>query len=209
MERTKYQFTYDWFEGNILRWQQILLPMFRGRKLEVLEIGSFEGASTTWILDNLLGHPQSKIVCIDTFMGGLEHQFEPYKSALLSLEQNFHANILKTGRSNCVQVLKDYSFEALIKLNKNQKNKQRFSFIYIDGSHVAKDVLTDAILSWTLLKDNGILIFDDFLWEGGFNKEYNRPKIAITAFLECYKPEIELIYSGWQIIIKKTVPQIK
>ena len=35
--------------------------------------------------------------------------------------------------------------------------------IYIDGSHLAKDVLSDAILSWKLLKPSGVMIFDDYL----------------------------------------------
>jgi hypothetical protein len=32
--------------------------------------------------------------------------------------------------------------------------------IYIDGSHEPMDVLTDAVMSWPLLRSNGILIFD-------------------------------------------------
>ena len=32
--------------------------------------------------------------------------------------------------------------------------------IYIDGSHLAQDVLTDAVMAWKLLKTTGIMILD-------------------------------------------------
>jgi hypothetical protein len=34
-----------------------------------------------------------------------------------------------------------------------------------DGSHRARDVLEDAVLSWPLLKVGGIMLFDDYLWQ--------------------------------------------
>lgn len=32
--------------------------------------------------------------------------------------------------------------------------------VYIDGSHLPQDVLTDATMAWKLLKNGGIIIFD-------------------------------------------------
>ena len=40
-----------------------------------------------------------------------------------------------------------------------------FDFIYIDGSHIAKDVLTDACMAWPLLMPKGLMVFDDYMWE--------------------------------------------
>jgi predicted O-methyltransferase YrrM len=40
-----------------------------------------------------------------------------------------------------------------------------FDFIYVDGSHQAPDVLCDALLSFRLLKNNGVIAFDDYLWQ--------------------------------------------
>ena len=37
-----------------------------------------------------------------------------------------------------------------------------FDLIYIDASHYAPDVLSDAVLAFKLLKPGGILIFDDY-----------------------------------------------
>ena len=39
-----------------------------------------------------------------------------------------------------------------------------FDLIYIDGSHTAADVLTDAVLAFQLLRVGGVMIFDDYLW---------------------------------------------
>ena len=32
--------------------------------------------------------------------------------------------------------------------------------MYIDGSHAARDVISDAVLAWALLRPGGVLIFD-------------------------------------------------
>ena len=32
--------------------------------------------------------------------------------------------------------------------------------VYIDGSHIPQDVLTDATMAWKLLRNGGIIIFD-------------------------------------------------
>jgi len=44
-----------------------------------------------------------------------------------------------------VEIIKNSSFAALIELN--QKATKKFDLIYIDGSHTACDVLSDAVLS--------------------------------------------------------------
>jgi len=51
--RGKYTFTVDWFSRHLPVWNEVLMPL-RGRPLRALEIGCFEGAATTWLLDNVL-----------------------------------------------------------------------------------------------------------------------------------------------------------
>jgi predicted O-methyltransferase YrrM len=67
-----------------------------------------------------------------------------------------------------------------------------FDLIYVDASHYAVDVLTDAVLSFKLLKAGVILIFDDYLWAGDENIVYY-PKIAIDAFTNIFSKHIKLI----------------
>ena len=78
-----------------------------------------------------------------------------------------------------------------------------YDIIYIDASHLARDVLDDAMNSWWLLKKNGIMIFDDYEW--ALDKpDVERPQTAIDAFLNVFKDKIEILHKQYQVIIKKT-----
>ena len=67
---------------------------------------------------------------------------------------------------------------------------------------MAKDVFSDAALAWPLLLKQGVLIFDDYNWDK-YPEDYNNPRLAIDAFLACYKSELDIIHSGYQIILRK------
>ena len=67
------------------------------------------------------------------------------------------------GKSLNIIKHKGYSHIKMIELlAKGEAGK--FDFIYVDGSHEAPDVLFDAILAHKLVKNNGIIAFDDYLW---------------------------------------------
>ena len=89
----------------------------------------------------------------------------------------------------------------------NYEKRIKFDFIYIDGSHKACDVLADAVLSWNLLKADGIMILDDYEWDY-FEEEYNNPRIAIDSFLKSYQNQIELIYKHFQAVVKKVIKEV-
>src|SRR3954468_24495430 len=70
------QFTEDWFSGHVPHWERLFFGELEWKPdapRRLVEIGCFEGRSTLWFLENLLRHPESRIVCIDTFNGGTEH----------------------------------------------------------------------------------------------------------------------------------------
>jgi len=82
------------------------------------------------------------------------------------------------------------------------KEEEAFHFIYIDGSHIAKDVLTDACMAWPLLKPKGIIVFDDYVW-GDPRDILHRPKAAIDAFTTIFAEEAEIIHVGYQLVVRK------
>ncbi len=182
----------DWFSQNIARFNYFLNHMFGKENIKVLEIGSYEGLSTNWILDNVLTHDSSKIYCVDTFEGSMEHDDGNKKN----LYERFLNNI--SDKKQQVEVFRGPSREMLLK---DEVRKNKYDFIYIDGSHQAKDVLEDAILSWELLKDEGIMIFDDYLWQP-FAPQFC-PKIAIDSFLLCYEGNYKLLERSTQVVIQK------
>lgn len=182
----EYKFTSDWFSKKIPGWEHIKNEKWDGDdKLTVIEIGSYEGRSSCWILNNLFQNPDSKIYCIDTFEGSMEHSEEQVDA----LYDRFIHNINCTKKDNQVEVLKGSSEDILIDLiNK----KVKADLIYIDGSHIAKDVLTDAVLSWKLLKNEGVMIFDDYLF--CMYSDINMlPKFAIDSFVNIFFSEIKII----------------
>ena len=83
-----------------------------------------------------------------------------------------------------------------------------YDFIYIDGSHEAKDVLMDAVLAWGLLKVGGVMAFDDYEGDGYLEPEA-LPKIAIDGFLATHKQMYEMLHSGYQIHIRKIDDQLR
>ncbi|MDX2215799.1 MAG: class I SAM-dependent methyltransferase [Oculatellaceae cyanobacterium bins.114] len=190
-----YQFTQDWFSRNLLIWQDYLNPLGGQPDLNFLEIGSWEGRATCWLLDQVLTHPSGSITCVDTFTGGPEYQ-EFKEGYVESIEARFDANIAKTGAASKVKKIVGQSQMVLRSLPLNT-----FDFIYIDGSHEPSDVLVDAVLCWGLLKENGILIFDDY--DFPLRNPNYRTDIGINAFLDVFDSKITILLQSHQVVIQK------
>ncbi|MGK7909885.1 MAG: class I SAM-dependent methyltransferase [Synechococcus sp.] len=188
---------------NIPIWQQIFKKLENSPNLHFLEIGSWEGRSTCWLIDNILTHESAEITCIDTFEGSIEHQNPESplcqnEQNLKSVESRFDFNITTTGSRNKVNRIVGSSQEVLRTLPLNT-----YDFLYIDGSHVAPDVLEDAILGWRLVKVNGLIIFDDYHWPQFKDNPTLHPKLAIDAFLTVFKDKTKIIHKGYQVVIEK------
>ena len=191
-----YEFTNDWFTKVAEDNWKILIPQVNPKK--VLEIGSYEGAATSFIINNV--NDCEEIFCIDTWEGGVEHGKMDAKSiSMKHVEKRFDKNIeiaIKEAKSNVnIKKIKARSDDALINLLSEGK-KNYFDFIYVDGSHQAPDVLLDAILSFRLLRVGGVIAFDDYLWseelESG-RDPLRCQKPAIDAFTNLYLRKIDIL----------------
>ena len=192
----EYQYTKDWFNWAPRVWEQ-LIPHLPERK-NFLEIGSYEGRSAVWTIENLM-EDGGEIYCIDTWEGGDEHTPEDMEGT----ELRFHNNILTVREAfpeRRVVKLKGLSTQWIPSLI---CEKLEFDFIYIDGSHLAKDVLTDACMAWPLLKDKGFMVFDDYLWRPPGFDVMQRPKIAVDAFVNMFEDELQMTHLGYQLIVRK------
>jgi predicted O-methyltransferase YrrM len=198
---TEYQFTKDWFNWAPEVWTQ-LIPMLSGKPGErtFLEIGSFEGRSTVWTVENMM-QDGDHLDCIDTWQGGEEHSAEDMDS----VERRFDTNrriLAANYDARYVFPFKGTSVQHLANWLKDPEEHKDFDFIYIDGSHIAKDVLTDACMAWPLLKPKGIMVFDDYMW-GNPRDILHRPKPAIDAFTNIFAEEVEIIHVGYQLVVRK------
>ena len=200
---SEYQFTKDWFGWAPPVWEQ-LIPMLPERTEEgrsFLEIGSFEGRSMVWIAENMM-QDGDVLDCIDTWEGGEEHSAEDMAAVearfdynLDILDFNFPSRYIAKSKGTSTQVLACW-------LDEEPDQYVHVDFIYIDGSHIAKDVLTDACMAWPLLKPKGIMVFDDYVW-GNPRDILHRPKVAIDAFVNIFAEEVEVIHVGYQLVVRK------
>ena len=196
---SEYQFTKDWFSWAPEVWSQ-LTPMLSGTAghRQFLEIGSFEGRSSIWIAENMM-QEDDILRCIDTWEGGEEHGEEN----MSEVEERFRHNLIvateKLPRRRIIQQ-KGTSVRELARWLTT--DNQHFDFIYIDGSHKAPDVLTDACMAWPLLKTEGLMVFDDYMW-GNPRDILHRPKPAIDAFCNLFAEEAEIVHVGYQLVVRK------
>ncbi|CAL8968264.1 hypothetical protein RHODGE_RHODGE_03721 [Rhodoplanes serenus] len=189
-------FTTDWTSANIEVWQRHLAS-WRDRDCRILEIGSWEGRSALIFLALL---PRGRITCVESFTGSIEHQGDPN---LVGLEERFDANL--TDEADRVEKMRGRSVPLLDRL---VQEGRRFDVIYVDGSHRRDDVLVDAVLSWQLLADGGVMIFDDYLWDAddglsAGNPGADVPKHAIDAFLALNAGAYTLLHRGYQVLIRR------
>ena len=189
-----YTFNYDWFTGNIPIFSHFLSSL-KDSITHGLEIGSFEGRSTVWFLENILTHQSSTITCIDTFEGSVEHSEEHTKH----MKSLFEGNVLDNFPSDKVIVHVGKSQNVLRNLT-----QPKYDFIFIDGDHRAMSVIEDAILSFRLLKVGGIMMFDDYKWlDPRFPRDIDGPQVAIDSFVYIYKDYVDVLYKDYILILQK------
>jgi len=185
---SEYVFTKKWFElNNRQNWDRII-PIVNPKK--ILEIGSFEGAVPCYLIDKLGKNSFLELHCIDIW----DESDDISKNEAENIEKRFDYNIqLAANKTQGKTKYFKYKSKSHLALSKMiLEEVADFDLIYIDASHYSVDVLTDAVLSFKLLKAGGILIFDDYLWSGNENIVYY-PKIAIDTFTTIFSKHIQLI----------------
>jgi predicted O-methyltransferase YrrM len=187
----------DWFSHNIASWQQIFRDA--GAPKSILEIGAYEGRSTVWMAENLLA-PGGEIVVVDHWLGSSTHE----AAEMPNVEARFDANLELLGRrvpAARVVKMKASSAQALARLLVEGRAGS-FDFVYVDGSHEAPDVLTDATLAYPLLRVGGLIAFDDYGWRR-FADVNDNPKAAVDAFTNVFWKKLALVSGGYQAFFRK------
>ena len=187
----KYSFNEDWFSNNIPVWELIFKTEINIEKqIEYLEIGSYEGRSTIYICEEFKNF---SITSVDPYLQ--YDEIEKY------IDENNMEKKYKIFRQNINLFQDKVKFFRLSSDNFFKQNKFFFDIIYIDGSHFANDVKKDFIQSIKILNKNGLIIFDDFMWNHYTNMSDN-PISGILPLLENF-PELKVIFASDQLIIKK------
>ncbi len=176
------EYTTDFFSRHIPVWED-LFKKFKPKT--ALEIGSYEGRSAEWLLDNI---PGLYLTCMDTWDN---------TGVSAGLDSTGAEKIFDFKVGNRVRKLKGQSGDLLRALNMS------YDLIYIDGNHIASCVLEDLVLSFGILKQGGIIICDDYTGGWGQNP-LEFPKLAIDSFVNCYWDKLDLLlYPAHQLYIQK------
>jgi hypothetical protein len=161
-----------------------------------IEIGVFEGETTFNITDLLIQRETNyKHYAIDPFKASENLRQEVVDNAKLA----FKKNMLEFPQ---VELIEKNSFDGLLEL---YQRGIKADFIYVDGSHFAKDVLSDAVIGFELLNIGGVMLFDDAVsWRYGDHIQ-DSPKIAVDAFIQCNWDRLVVLEmpNGYQTAIKR------
>lgn len=192
------QYTVDWTTAHLPNFEKLLTPLVGGINLHFLEIGVWEGRTSRWLLDHVLTHSTSVLTAIDC-----RPQPVFYQNLSRELEQ---------GK------MEFFSESSFMQLNQFVMQKRKFDFIYVDGSHLMKNVLEDVVLAFHLLTPGGVMLMDDYPWDDYryLDSIYDlsslptedrylglTPTQAIDAFLLAYQHELEVVFKDYQVAIRK------
>ena len=182
----KKKITIDYFSSHAFNFFEIINNF---KNLNYLEIGSFEGNSAMFVAKN---SKNSKIYCIDNWSGTEEYN----NLNFLTLENNFDFNTCEFDNITKFKMLSDDFFK---------NNKKTFDVIYIDGYHKGFQVLEDFKNSWEALNNNGVIIFDDYIWKF-YDAIEDNPCFVINSYLKKIFGKVEILkVSNSQLFIKKKI----
>jgi predicted O-methyltransferase YrrM len=126
---------------------------------DVVEIGSWQGRSTSFLARAAKDSGNGKVYAVDHFKGnvGREKFYVVGRDDLGDLKSNFLNNLKRVGISDQVTLL-DMPNDAAVR----ELNGAKIRFLFIDGDHTRPGVEKDIELFFPFLVDGAIVVFDDF-----------------------------------------------
>ena len=159
------------------------------------EIGVYRGDFSRWILD-VVG-PEN-LTLIDPWVPvGAYQDDEVYEAELRRMDRrymNVCNRFIKEREAGRVRILRLMSTEAA-KLFASAS----LDWIYIDGDHREEAVRADIINYWSSLKTGGLMIFDDYGYDAGWNDGVTKACDSLLSQPACSK-----VYErAHQLVIRK------
>ena len=175
-----FEFTRRWFESrNLGTFEKFVLPVWKDKPINYLEIGVFEGMSMVWMLYYVLRHPDSRAVGIDPWL--IERK-KPQDVVDSIMKRAFHnvsvfGNKCELIRANSNVIL----FEMSRKTGYAGFTCKSVDIALIDGIHTDLGAWQDARFVLPLMKSGGWILFDDV--ESEKKKGNQHVKAGIKGFL--------------------------
>jgi predicted O-methyltransferase YrrM len=153
--------------------------------LRVLQIGTYTGDATEWLLNN---REVERLDEVDTWLGSDAEQHRPLD--FQSVEAVYDSRFKDDSRVTKHKMTSDMFFA--------NKPTSSYNFIYIDGDHTALQTALDGLNAFKLLEVGGIIAFDDYGWGYG-GKPFLEPKRGVDAFMSICEGEVKCIAHGYQV----------
>jgi len=189
-------FTYNFHKRRLsdTPLEELLSELKNRKDLKFLEVGSCEGQSTDWFIENFLWHKNSMITCIDTFY---DDQFydEPNEEHRKKIDGVTVYDLFKKNILDC-NINKVMFFRGRSNVGLKLLQNSYYDFIYIDGNHQKEKVTEDCNLAWPLLKENGLMLFDDY--------DGIEVKSAVDDFLLKIKMKSTVIHKNKMFLLRKS-----
>lgn len=181
----------NWFDGQKYNFEQHLMHLAGQPNLRFLQVGAYTGDATVWLLDNVLTDQSSTLTDIDTWEGSDEKEHHA-----MDFNKVYEYYTSRTSKYPNLNAIRGKSKDVLPKLEPG------FDFIYVDGDHTESAVYWDAIDSWELLAEGGIIAFDDYLWGQDVHPTL-RPQGAIDQFMAEKQGEYLQLVDSYQVWLSK------
>ena len=139
--------------------------IFKNEKVNILEIGSYSGASAVALSKFL---PLSKVFCFDINISNFK--FKSKNIYVYGLDTSDELSVIKI-------------------LNKifSKHNIKKFDFIIDDGSHNLKDILINLKLFFKRVKTGGFYVIEDFKYPNYYEQNKDIDHIFINQLLNNLK----------------------
>lgn len=156
------------------------------RAKTVIEVGSFMGASVSWMAKH---NPDARFYCVDTWLGSPEIKEDdldgiPYQHGRLMLLERFLSNMVADGISHRVTPIIQTSTSGARILRAQGISAE---LIYIDAGHEYLECYADLVSYLPLLAKGGVMIADDYAGFPGVRGAVER--FAVEAGMTC-----EIVY---------------
>mgnify|MGYP001791190652 CR=1 FL=1 len=185
----EYEFSHTWFSENISLWERHLLPLNEPDErspIAVLSLGSSDGSSLCWLVDEILRCAGDRLVCITE-----------------GASQQLQQNLAKLPESDKVS-LEIGPLQPLLEPFADAE----FDVIYIQSDRKQGNYLnTLATQAWQALKPGGLMFFKDYQWRDETDPAQSS-KPGIDAFIQSVSSQVQILHQSHQMILKKVVQEI-
>jgi hypothetical protein len=151
-----------------------------------------------WFINTTLSKKNIKIYIVNTLQHNYTNKFQ--QSRMESGVNNYHELIKNADVNNTTIVYDESDYLQYIYLLDT-----KFDFIYIDTSKELDKLFTILLCFMNLLKEDGVIIFDNYQMYELDNKikRYRIPQINVDTILHLFKDQIKILFNDGFYIIKK------